>query len=409
MKKYLKSIIIAGLALAVSLFGITSPIASAEDGVISAPAGNTIYIDHEYYVVSGAAPFGIEFDVDYVTEEEHGNTTFDYDYIGAVGISGLWDYQHASGSNCTPVADSALAVCKNPGRRNINLTNFLGVVPHAGVYLFEITQKQLEDMPIGGSTGQTITGSENFSKIKESQAVYELRVYVKNSGTGHEIEYVTITQTKDDNGVDLADENGDYPKADNLLFKTMWEDRQPLEVSKAVTGDYASKQTPFQFSLTLSNPSFTTSSYTGRVLDATGAFVENITATIDTPTTFELKHGWKLVFEDNDVNATNALPAGTQYEITEVFSEGYTATVSVNGAADATTTVPSGCTEKCDTVLSGATVISNATNTAAWTNTYRTISPTGIIMNSLPYILIIVTAIAGFAGYIILRRKQAKK
>ena len=341
------------------------------------------------------------FTVDYITEEEHGDTTFTYNYPYGSGNDAINNYQGIPSNpnaQCPIVPDNpSMGVCKQTF--TVDFSDFLSKAPHAGIYLFELTQ--IEDYVHSVNIGDV-----NKNMI-ESKSVYEVRVYVKNNSgyTGYEIDYITITQTKDDDGVDLADTNGDYPKTSTILFKSAWDSRYPLEISKVITGDYANMFEAFDFEVTLLNPGMTTSTFTGKIVDANNTFVSTVSVPVGTTTSFQLKHGWKLVFENDTINSTTALPVGTQYITTELFSDGYTPEVRINGSTNPATTTDDGS----GNISHSAVAIASSSNTAAWTNVYRLISPTGIIINKLPYILLVVVSIGGFVGYIMLKRRQAKK
>ena len=107
----------------------------------------------------------------------------------------------------------------------------------------------------------------------------------------------------------------------------------------------------------------------------------------------------------------NSLTTAVTYDLTESGSKGYTASVLVNGTEGETGSLNDplaiGTGTTTNPALSSAIAIVSGTNTAAWTNTYDDASVnTGVIMNVLPYIILIVVAVGGFAGYLAMRRRK---
>ena len=101
---------------------------------------------------------------------------------------------------------------------------------------------------------------------------------------------------------------------------------------------------------------------------------------------YKLKHGQALVI----MNA----PVGAKYTNTETAVSGYTTTIAqtANGVAS---------TPAAPTVTD--VLIGEAANTSVYTNTKAAITPTGIVLNNLPYITIGILAVMGF---ILLARKK---
>ena len=155
----------------------------------------------------------------------------------------------------------------------------------------------------------------------------------------------------------------------------------------------------FPFSLKLTDPATNPNGLTigtykamivegGAAIDPTpngisgAALDHSFTINQGTAFTFKLKHGQKLVLLN--------LPVGAKYEASETDSKGHTAniTVKANGVAgseSATTNVPS-------------TYIGEAANSALVRNDKIASTPTGILMNNLPYVILIAIAIAGIAA-----------
>lgn len=107
-----------------------------------------------------------------------------------------------------------------------------------------------------------------------------------------------------------------------------------------------------------------------------GSNTENPTSIkIGEETTFLLKHGETIHIEN--------LPYGVKYTVTETPAEGYTTTMT---GADGT--------------------ISAADQTAEFTNDKVGSVDTGVVLNNMPYILVLAVLAAGVAVYIIRKRRE---
>lgn len=52
-------------------------------------------------------------------------------------------------------------------------------------------------------------------------------------------------------------------------------------------------------------------------------------------------------------------------------------------------------------------LLAPGTNTVAFTNEYQSASPTGIFMDNLPFILLILVAVGGIVAYLAVKRRKA--
>ena len=141
------------------------------------------------------------------------------------------------------------------------------------------------------------------------------------------------------------------------------------------------------------------------------------TVTSDETFSFCLQNGQELVFTDT--------PVGTTYVANEDAYDNYTAGVVVTYAGltpPASTVNPNaGLALSTDSAVpannpymaTGATVPSMAknlvgegVNSAAFTNTYLTIAPTGILLNNLPYIGLIAFVVALLGAFIVVKSRK---
>ncbi|MBC5648051.1 DUF7601 domain-containing protein [Christensenella tenuis] len=277
----------------------------------------------------------------------------------------------------------------------------------AGVYVYRIEE----------ATPPTLTGTT----MTKSPAIYEMSVFVQNHPTTPGAVFVTGISFN----ATTADQTGgstgkiDYD-ADKVLFtNTLTKDVVVVpptaggvaSISKTVTGDYGDHTLYFPFSVTATNPSTGTYGTTYKVYIVEGGTVvtdaANFSGTIltdpthgdyfemtsGTAATVNLKHGQSIVFSD--------VPYGSTYQATETPAAGYTPSISVTTGGSTPQAIPGAST--------GAQRISDAgANTAAYTNAYQTVTPTGVIINNLPFILILVLAAGALVVFVVIKsRKRA--
>lgn len=298
--------------------------------------------------------------------------------------------------------------------------------PHAGVYVYTITEAQ---------SGVTITDAD-AETANYSDAQYTATVLVANKadGSGLYVKSFVVTKDKDDAGQTVTPETGDTKKVDPsepdptdptdpskggaLRFVNTYtkkinvtpvdpENPDPdkpgdtdtndkaLSVKKIVTGDLGDKTLGFTFDVKVTAPSIVSASetYTAKVVDPGSAdAVATYTFTSGTVQTVTLKHGQELVFTD--------LYVGTDFEVQETqLDANYTAktyAVKNSGTPDEQT----GAQKVTGKVSEGNDLVSVVNNRTDST-------PAGILVNNLPFILMIAVAAAGFVAYIAVRRRRA--
>lgn len=147
-----------------------------------------------------------------------------------------------------------------------------------------------------------------------------------------------------------------------------------LNVSKTVTGNLGDKNKYFKFTVTLTGENGKT--YRDSYAVTGGSNTENPTSIkIGEETTFLLKHG-------DTIHIAN-LPYGVTYTVTETAVDGYT-------------------TEK-----TGDTgEIKAAEQAAEFTNKKEGSVDTGVVLNNMPYILVLAVLAAGVAVFIIRKRRE---
>ena len=281
--------------------------------------------------------------------------------------------------------------------------------PDAGKY--EYTVKETGAAP-------AITDGEH-QKMIMSQAEYTMDVYVSNVGNKLEISNIIVNKTKDDEGNTAQDTTGkvDISNTDKNGFNftntyvqeagTGTDPVNPgpdyttygsLDVSKIIktdAADTADTNKEFEFTADFTFPNGTD----GTTLGAKATIGDSTTSITGKSHTFKLKHGQNVKF--------TGLPVGTKISVTE------SATPNYKGSAEV---VINNETKKAvaETKYNEALTVSDKTlgqnkNTVDVTNTYNYVPATGIIMNTLPYVLMIALCGAALMAFVAFKRRRLQK
>lgn len=267
-------------------------------------------------------------------------------------------------------------------------------------------------------TGETMTYSEDK---------YEVTASVINGSTAGS--YVI-----DSIGVKKLDENGDpgpkieiTPGAGNeFKFTNVFEvksggdgtdpvtDNGSLLVKKTVAGDKADQNKYFAFTIDTTKAGTQTSAkYRAYLIEnssvitptaANGTFTiktddngfSYIEVTAGSPLSINLKHGQELKFFD--------MLVGASFKADESANLNYKAKIdlTVNGASS---TITKNTNELAST---GSNNIGKSTNAAAFTNTFdeNSITETGLTVNDLPFIAMIVLAIGALGAFVVIQSRK---
>lgn len=246
--------------------------------------------------------------------------------------------------------------------------SFTGNWKHAGEYVYTVTETQ-----------------ENMPNVTYDASSYTLRVYVINGTNGLEVEKITAERAK--------------RKTDKILFtNTYAKNDATLTIEKKTTGKYANKTKEFKFEITFTkSPMSDQTTFTGNI----GSEPVECTAGIAKP--FTLADGEQLVF--------SKLPVGTTYVVKELAApDGYTPSVTV--IENRTTTLTDKTVQEAealDTLKEGGkkNLVGEYENKVTFTNTHQGgVVPTGILMNNLPFILLVAVAIVAFVSLAVIKRRR---
>ena len=230
--------------------------------------------------------------------------------------------------------------------------------PHAGVYAYTVVETPIS------KDGLTCDDSE-----------YIVRIYVANDGDA--LKFDGITVEKEGEKVDPT-KKGDTSgfNFENEYVEIIDDDEAALTIKKVIDGDYGDKTKEFPVTVTLTIPSTAT---------ANDVDVAEGTVTGDAPTltvTADLAN--------NDTIEFTKLPAGTTFKVEETQDANYKGKIE----GDLITTAEFDKGVKVEAESTGH--ILEAGKEVTLTNTRNESIPTGVIINSLPYVLIVAIAAAGF-------------
>lgn len=415
--------LVLALALCLSGFAVTAFAADHAQGTPGSPA--QAVITKHLQLPKGATIPTANFTFDVVPESVDGNKGGDMPTIGTITVG----YAPGMTPTVPTTTDSGNVthIYKESGNILAGVTG-PNAWPHAGVYVYKITET--EDT-------YTIAAADAAHEImKYSQAAYTLTVYVKETALGSGVYYAdsiyVVRDTKDDGTAEVPntkvnpEPGGGSGTYSGLVFTNSYvhtngtdtpdtpDPLQPaqaaLTITKEVRGAYSSTSVDFDYTLTIIEPAFTDApdpelpgSYKAYRINAKGDAVVGspITFVSGTPNTFKLRHGERLVF----VNT----PVGTEYAITEAGTFGYDAVVSVTCAGGAGGTASSPDTGKAVEIENRFVGEgSGVQNLAAFVNTRADVIPTGLNLNDLPYIAMIVLALGAVAAFVVVKVRRWK-
>ena len=273
---------------------------------------------------------------------------------------------------------------------------------------YEYTVKEKESNPV-------INDSAN-EKLIMSKAEYKMDVYVVENPVGtFKVDQIVVNKTKNDKGADeggKVDISGDQTKntfnfvntyvqeagtgTDPTIPDPDYKKNGALKVSKTIDaqGETPSTTDSFSFTAKFIFPEGTDATTLGGV-KGNG---KDVTLT-EGAYTFTLKHEENMKF--------TGLPVGTKITVTEAGAANYkgSASVVLNGG-DAKIVAAGKYHEDLTAVDGNKDKLGQNKNTVDVTNTYNHVPTTGIIMNTLPYVLMIALCGAALFGFVAFKRRR---
>ena len=273
---------------------------------------------------------------------------------------------------------------------------------------YEYTVKEKESNPV-------INDSAN-EKLIMSKAEYKMDVYVVENPVGtFKVDQIVVNKTKNDKGADeggKVDISGDQTKNTFNFVNTYvqeagtgtdpttpdpdYKKNGALKVSKTIDaqGETPSTTDSFSFTAKFIFPEGTDATTLGGV-KGNG---KDVTLT-EGAYTFTLKHEENMKF--------TGLPVGTKITVTEAGAANYkgSARVVLNGG-DAKIVAAGKYHEDLTAVDGNKDKLGQNKNTVDVTNTYNHVPTTGIIMNTLPYVLMVALCAAALFGFVAFKRRR---
>lgn len=287
-----------------------------------------------------------------------------------------------------------------------------GAFTEAGKYEYTVKES--------ATTVPTVTDSA-YEKLIMSKAEYTMDVYVVEDNDGNfNIEKIIVTKTKNDDGTDAdggkVDIGGDDAGKNGFNFVNTYvqeagtgtpDPTKPdpdytkygaLNVSKKViqnvtdTAELPTKK--FDFTANFEFPAGTDAATLGGVKgNGSDVTLKNGQCT------FQLGHNENMKF--------TGLPVGTKITVTEAAKANYkgSAKVTINGVEQTAITA----TKYNEEIKVENKKLGQKKNTVDVTNRFNNVPTTGIIMNTLPYVLMVVLCVAALFGFVAFKRKKVQK
>ena len=279
----------------------------------------------------------------------------------------------------------------------------------AGKYEYTVKETQ---------TADPIVANSDHEKMIMSQAEYTMDVYVTDGATGTEISNIVVNKVKDDAGqsatgkVDISNTDKNGFNFTNTYVQEAGTGTDPtnpdptynqfgsLNVSKKIVNANGTTETSkdtFVFTATFAFPTGTDANTLGGIKDANG---ERVTLAEGGTYTFRLKANENMKF--------TGVPVGTTITVKESATKNYkgSAEITING----TQFTPVSATKyNAELTAVNNEKLGQKQNTVDVTNTYNDVPVTGIIMNTLPYVLMIALCGVALIAFVGFKRRRLQK
>lgn len=280
--------------------------------------------------------------------------------------------------------------------------------PEAGKYEYTVTETQ---------TADPIVANSEHEKMIMSQAEYTMDVYVTDGATGTEISNIVVNKVKDDAGqtatgkVDIGNTDTNRFNFTNTYVQEAGTGTDPtnpdpiynqfgsLNVSKKIVNANGTATTPddeFAFTATFAFPKGTDANTLGGI-KANGG---DVTLAEGGTYTFHLKANKNMKF--------TGVPVGTTITVKESAAKNYkgSAEITINGTK-LTSVAETSYNKELTAVRSQK--LGQKQNIVDVTNTYNDVPVTGIIMNTLPYVLMIALCGVALIAFVGFKRRRLQK
>lgn len=335
------------------------------------------------------------------------NATYTYTVTGA-GVTGTADpklpiMSGSEASNVTVTIDSAVFSSNDidgdtangdaDGVKNGKITkkltvNFSGDYTKPGIYRYQVTESD----PTDQNADLTFTDAADNT--------FYMDVYVERTADGMKVTNTVFMKAQT---MPTFDGTPDPDEADYGAGK-IYEDvdtynTYTLTITKKVEGTLANAGATYDF-----NVDFTAGMPAGTMVTVGDAM-----DTDDVAASGALLVDGKISIvpgEDGSSVVISGIPSTAVYRVIENLDDtlGYTVSATVNGEAVTVTSNADENTYTTDSVNLKGESDNTVSDTVVITNTRNAVSPTGIVMNVAPYVLLVVVAAAGC--FVFLRKRR---
>ena len=282
----------------------------------------------------------------------------------------------------------------------------------AGKYEYTVKEIQTADPAV-------VNG--DHEKMIMSGAEYTMDVYVTDGATGPEISNIVVNKVKNDAGqtetgkVDIGNTDTNTFIFTNTYVQEAGTGTDPtdpdptynkfgsLNVSKKIVNANGTTTTPddeFAFTATFAFPAGTDANTLGGIKAANG---DTVTSVEGGTYTFKLKANENMKF--------TGVPVGTTITVKESAAKNYkgSAEITINGNKLTSVAATSYNTEFTVVNSQNSQKLGQKQNTVDVTNTYNDVPVTGIIMNTLPYVLMIALCGVALIAFVGFKRRRLQK
>lgn len=310
---------------------------------------------------------------------------------------------------------------------NINTVNINGFTADmtddadntkAGRQVTKNSSNILENVTFTKSGQYTYTVSETAGTkdgMTYSKASYTVSIFVEKKGDKYIPTSVQIAKTMDDKGTpETSPTKQEYTpdggtSKNNFVFNNNYDpktgndnpsgkeitgdDKKGFVLKKEIAGDKPNLDEEFKFNVTATKPKGSNSNadtFKYKIVDKNGTAGAVKIGTYDEAFDVTLKHGERVVFSD--------VLLGTTVKAEETVDGGYTKSIKDGSTINGTVV-------KVDNLKTGLAIGDNADgNSVVFVNTQQT--ATGIILNNLPFIAIVLVAGLGIFFFVKNRREE---
>ena len=276
-----------------------------------------------------------------------------------------------------------------------------------GEYVYEVKEEQ---------QSEPVVAETDHEKLIMSKAEYTMHVYVVEDNGKLKIDNIIVNKKKDDKGTESTgkvdniggDANTNTFKFVNTYVQEAGTGTNPTEPGEDYTNFGSlnvSKRVVDAHTRTLQTFNFTASFVFPEGTDATT--LKNGVKANGTDITTQLNGGYSFTLENGGNMKFTGLPVGTTITVKETATPNYegSAVVTINGE-DAGTITADGYNK--DFSVSGKK-LGQKKNAVDVTNTYNNVPTTGIIMNTLPYVLMVALCGVALVAFVASKRRKVQK